>query len=274
VPREGEPPDWADPRFRFHPGATSHVGSLGRPVTRALAMAVLALGSTLVGGLFALKAKARLPLVLGFTAGILLGVVAFDILPEIVELTQRQALSFGVPMVALVIGFLAFHALEKLVLIHHAQEEAYAGHHHPAVGFLSALALTGHSFLDGIGIGFAFQVSNHTGAIVALAVVAHDFADGMNTVSLMLINRNPPRQAVVMLALDAVAPIAGAASTLFLRLPPAALAIYLGLFGGVLLYIGAADILPEAHSGRSSPVTIVLTCVGTALVYWAAQILR
>ncbi len=243
-------------------------------MTAALAMAAWALCSTVVGGLFALKAKSRLPLVLGFTAGILLGVVAFDILPEIVELIQRQALSFGVPMVALVIGFLTFHALEKLVLIHHAQEEAYAGHRHPAVGFLSALALTGHSFLDGVGIGFAFQVSNHTGAMVALAVVAHDFADGMNTVSLMLINRNPPRQAVVMLALDAVAPIAGAASTIFLRLPPGALAVYLGFFGGVLLYIGAADILPEAHSERSSPVTIVLTCAGTVFVYWVAQILR
>jgi zinc transporter ZupT len=114
------------------------------------------------------------------------------------------------------------------------------------VGFLSALALAGHSFLDGLGIGFAFQVSAGTGVMVALAVLAHDFADGMNTVSLMLV----------------------------VRLPPEALAVYLGVFGGFLLYIGAADILPEAHSGRSSPWAIALTCLGAFAIYCVTQALH
>lgn len=243
-------------------------------MTEALLMAALAFLSTVAGGFFALKARSSLHLVLGLTAGILLGVVAFDVMPELVELIGQQGLGINAPMVAFVGGFLVFHALEKLLLIHHAQEESYAGHHHPAVGLLSAMALIGHSFLDGVGIGFAFQVSKGTGVIVALAVVSHDFADGMNTVSLMLVHHNPLKRAVGMLMLDAAAPLLGAASTLFLHLPPAALAIYLGTFGGVLLYIGAADILPEAHSERSSPVTIALTCAGTALVYCVTRLLH
>ena len=239
-----------------------------------LVAATLPVLTTLCGGVFALKARTRIHLVLGFSAGVLLGVVAFDVLPEIVELNARLGRSIDATMVALVAGFLIFHAAEKLLLIHHGQEETYAGHHHPAVGFLSALALIGHSFLDGVGIGFAFQVSTSAGALVALAVVAHDFADGMNTVSLMLAHGNPPGRAFGMLVLDAAAPVAGAASTLFLRLPPTALAIYLGLFGGFLLYIGAADILPEAHSGRSSPKTIALTCLGALFVYVVTRLLR
>ncbi len=59
-----------------------------------------------------------------------------------------------------------------------------------------------------------------------------------------------------------------------MRLPPEALAIYLGVFGGFLLYIGAADILPEAHSGRSSPWAIALTCLGALVVYGLTQLLR
>ncbi|MCX6784916.1 MAG: hypothetical protein NTV81_03200 [Candidatus Komeilibacteria bacterium] len=39
--------------------------------------------STLIGGWLAVKFKDRLHLIMGFTAGVLLGVVAFDILPEI-----------------------------------------------------------------------------------------------------------------------------------------------------------------------------------------------
>jgi zinc transporter ZupT len=259
---------------RLELGTVSSTWGIEASLMTAVAVAMLAFLATLAGGRFALKARSRLHLVLGFTAGVLLGVVAFDVLPEIVELSARLGRNIDTSMVALVVGFLAFHTAEKLLLIHKGQEETYAGHHHPAVGILSAMALVGHSFLDGLGIGFAFQVSPETGAIVALAVLAHDFADGMNTVSLMLVHQNSPRRALAMLALDALAPVAGAASTLIVRLPPEALAIYLGVFGGFLLYIGAADILPEAHSGRSSRWTIALTCLGAVCIFAVTRLMR
>src|SRR5207249_9329527 len=138
------------------------------------------------------------------------------------------------------------HSIEKLTVIHHAQEESYADHHHPQVGLLSALALVGHSFMDGVGIGLGFQVSTIVGVAVAAAVIAHDFADGLNTVSLMLAHHNTTRRSVAMLLLDALAPVFGAASTLFFQVPQNVLALYLGFFAGFLLYIGASDILPQA----------------------------
>src|SRR5262249_61336035 len=94
------------------------------------------------------------------------------------------------PMVALVGGFLLFHAVAKLLLIHRGQETSYADHHHPDLGVLSALALVAHSFVDGMGIGLGFQVSSRVGLVVATAVIAHDFADGLNTVGLMLGHHN------------------------------------------------------------------------------------
>ena len=56
-------------------------------------------------------------------------------------------------------------------------------------------------------------------------------------------------------------------------MPPQSLVLYLGFFTGFLLYIGAADILPEAHSHRSSAVTIVLTCLGAVFVYAVVSLL-
>ena len=41
--------------------------------------------STLAGGYFALRYKDRLHRILGWTAGVLMGVVAFEILPEILR---------------------------------------------------------------------------------------------------------------------------------------------------------------------------------------------
>jgi zinc transporter ZupT len=135
------------------------------------------------------------------------------------------------------------------------------------VGVFSALALSGHSFLDGVGIGLGFKVSSTVGFIIALAVIAHDFSDGLNTVTLMLLNKNTLRRAVVLLFVDALTPVVGALSTLFFTLPASGVPLYLGFFTGILLYISASDILPQAHSKKSTTLTIVLTVLGTAFAF-------
>jgi ZIP family zinc transporter len=177
-------------------------------------------------------------------------------------------------MVALVAGFLVFHSLEKFVLVHHAHEGSYAEHRHPEAGVFSAAALIGHSFMDGLGIGLGFQVSQTVGLMVAVAVIAHDFCDGLNTVGVMLLHGNAPRRAMAMLVLDALAPVAGAASTLLVQVPPGAVQLYLGLFAGFLLYIGVSDILPEAHSRAPAGTglrLIVLTGLGAMLMFAVAS---
>jgi ZIP family zinc transporter len=223
--------------------------------------------STLGGGLAALKNRDQLHRLLGYTAGVLLGVVAFDLLPEIFEALRTQRADPTIAMLALVGGFLLFHVVEKSILIHHSQEEEYEVHHHPDVGLASALALSGHSFLDGVGIGLGFQVGTGIGVAVTIAVVAHDFTDGLNTVSLMLVNHNRTRRAFMLLLLDAAAPVLGVLSTFLFRIPSGALTAYLGFFAGFLLYIGASEILPEAHSKHSSYVTILLTLLGVAFMF-------
>jgi ZIP family zinc transporter len=124
----------------------------------------------------------------------------------------------------------------------------------------------------GVGIGLGFQVSESVGLIVAVAVIAHDFADGLNTVSLMLAHHNTTRRSLVLLALDALAPLVGALSTLLFQLPPYILALYLGFFAGFLLYISAADILPEAHSRQPALITIVMTCLGTLFIFLVIRV--
>lgn len=223
--------------------------------------------STFIGGMLGIKYKDKLHLILGFTAGVLLGVVSFELFPEIIKLIGLLKIDPIYPMISLVLGFLAFHILEKTLLIHHSHEETYGKHHHPNVGIASALALAGHSFLDGVGIGLGFQISSTLGVIIALAVIAHDFSDGLNTVSLALVHKNSSKNAVKLLFLDAVAPVLGALSTLLFTIPDYFMVLYLGFFAGFLLYIGASEILPEAHSEHSSWKTIAMTLVGVVFIF-------
>jgi zinc transporter ZupT len=223
--------------------------------------------STLVGGLVGLKNRDRLHHFLGYTAGVLLGVVAFDLLPEIFDSLTRQHRTATGAMIALVCGFLLFHIVEKSILIHHSQEREYELHHHPDVGVASALALSGHSFLDGVGIGLGFQAGTTVGIAVALAVIAHDFTDGLNTVNLMLVNNNRSRKSFMFLLLDATTPVLGVLATRFFHVSDNGLILYLGFFAGFLLYIGSSEILPEAHSQHSSYRTIGLTILGVIFMF-------
>lgn len=242
----------------------------------AVLLALIAFFSTLGGGLFALKFRNHLHFILSFTAGVLLGVVSFDILPEIFSMAAAEALSPHSAMVALVAGFLIFYSLEKIFIFHHVHGPD-CHQYHPRIGVMSALALAGHSFMDGVGIGLGFQVSHSVGITVALAVIAHDFCDGLNTVGLMLLHRNSWRKSVMFLLLAATAPVLGALSTLFFQVPPYILLLYLGLFAGFLLYMAASSILPQvyAQKGKASVFSITaLTCFGAAFIFTVVQLLE
>jgi len=232
-----------------------------------LILCFIAALAALAGGYIAIKSREKINLALGFTAGVILGLVAFDLLPEIFNLTKTQNLDITWPMVALVSGFLIFHVIEKSILIHNSHENQYGLHTHPYVGLAGAIALCGHSFLDGLSIGVAFQISNSVGLAVAIAVIGHRFADGFNTTNIMLFHKNKPSTAQKMLFIAALMPILGGLSTLFFDLSESVLAIYLGFFAGFLLYIGASDILPQAHSKNSSRTVIVMTILGTVFMF-------
>jgi len=239
----------------------------------ALILALCTVVSTTIGGLVALRARDHMHLVLGASAGVLLGLVAFDLLPQVFRLADlHEGVGPVVPwiMVAFVLGFLVLHVIERAAGVHEPAESEYAEHRHALAGSLGALGLIGHSFLDGLAIGLAFQIGGSTGWAVAIAVLAHDFADGLNTVTLMRRAGHDRRRAAMALALDAAAPVAGVLVATFFSPSDSVLALYLGAFAGLLTYLATADILPEAHAHHPSRLTLVMTLAGVAFMYVVA----
>ncbi|MEV0265574.1 ZIP family metal transporter [Streptomyces sp. NPDC050617] len=231
---------------------------------------VIALGAflmTLLGGWTAQRVTDRRHLVLGLAGGLMLGVVGLDLLPEALEAADREV--FGVPaaLLCFVLGFLAAHAVERLLAVRKAAHGLDPDERVPQVGLTAATAMVGHSVMDGVAIGAAFQVGGGVAAAVALAVIAHDFADGFNTYTITSLYGNARRKAVLMLCADALAPLVGAASTLLFTLPEQLLGIYLGFFGGVLLYLATSDILPEAHHDHPALSTLACTAAGVGFIW-------
>lgn len=229
---------------------------------------------TLFGGWTAQRVTDRRHLVLGLAGGLMLGVVGLDLLPEAVAAAGDDI--FGVPQALLLFvgGFLVAHLVERLLAGRQAshgadenEEPAVAGGRVPQVGLTAAAAMVGHSLMDGIALGAAFQLGGGMGTAVALAVIAHDFADGFNTYTITSLYGNDRRKALTMLGADAVAPVIGAASTLFFTLPGELLGSYLGFFGGALLYLSAAEILPEAHHDHPARSTLLCTVLGVGFIW-------
>ena len=233
----------------------------------ALLLGSAAFLATLLGGGFALRYQDKLHLILGFSAGAVLGVALFDLLPESFDLAHKR---FATPTVTLFVamGFFAFMFLNRVLLLH-PEDEEHAAHSHHRRGALGAASLSLHSFLDGVGIGLAFKVSTAVGAVVAAAVLAHDFSDGINTVGVILKNRGKGIRALRWLLLDAVAPLLGVASTYLYTLSDVELGVVLSVFCGFFLYIGASDLLPESHHRHPKVLTGVMNILG-ATVIWLA----
>ena len=215
---------------------------------------------TLAGGAFAFRYRAYLLYIMAFSSGLLIGVVFLDLLPEVVSIATQLHLDVQSLMMTLLGGFLAIFLLEKLTIIHGEKQHDEPGHHHN-VGLVGAIGLSFHSFLDGLAIGVAFKAGNTVGFVVLLAVVAHDFADGLNTVTFMLAARNNHTRTITLLAVDAIAPVAGALLASSLTIAPQVLAYQLAFFAGFLLYLGASDLLPHVHA-RPRGALIAFTLLG------------
>jgi ZIP family zinc transporter len=227
--------------------------------------------STLCGGLFALRFKDKLHLILGFSAGAVIGVAFFDLLPEAIELGTKQ---FSVPVVTTTVamGFIVYMILDRLIFFHVHHNEVREYIPSSPRGILGASSLSVHSFLDGVAIGLAFQTSTDTGVIVAIAVLVHDFSDGINTVNLILKNNGEKGRAFRWLILDAIAPVLGILCTLLFTLPETMLGLILALFSGFFLYIGASDLLPESHHSHPTAWTTFMTILGITVLYMAIKL--
>lgn len=230
--------------------------------------------ATLFGGLIGIKFRTKLHLILGFTAGTMLAVVFFEVLPEIIELSTQLKVFLSLPMALILVGFMLLHILEKFVLLHHTNEDNYKAHTHPNLGVVASSALLLHSFFDGVGIGLAFKVSDSVGLLVALAIISHDFSDGINTVSLMLTHKNKLNKTFKMLIFASLAPVFGGFFTYFFNVSPMVLLAYFSLFAGSLLYISTSEILPEAHRQGSSIKVLLMTVLGITLIYCVSLVAR
>jgi ZIP family zinc transporter len=226
---------------------------------------------TLGGGFLALWLKAQRGLVLAFCAGALVASALLEVVPEALTLLEstQGAWHHHHLLFACSLGFLVFYLLEYTTHGGTAQE-CHVHHAHPQhAGVWGAAGIGLHSFLDGFAIGQGFQAGSEMGWVITLAVLLHKLADGVSTVGVMLGTHHTLKTTMAMLMVTALAPIAGVLAQALFVMPLPLLALLLGCFAGVFLYLGASSLLPAAHEASHWRGLPLVTLSGAVFIYLA-----
>lgn len=243
------------------------------PSMLTLLFTALAMCSTLIGGYVAIKAHRSVHLLMGLGAGVLLGAVFFDLLPESLSVAADQGWSFRIVTGIVVGGFLLFYLVERLLILHACPEGDCTNEVHQHMGRLGSIGLIIHSTLDGAAIGAASLVDWRTGLLVALAVIAHDMSDGLNTILLVTHGEQARPRDYLFLVMDALAPVLGGLLALVFLPPERALAIFLSFASGFFLYTATSDLLPEAHRRSPSLMVSAAAIAGVLFIAIAVQMI-
>ena len=233
----------------------------------ALAVSLAAFISAFAGGWLALRAVRYVGMIIAIGAGIRIGAAFFDLIPEAIE----HLGSLEAAMLWTAGGFLAFYAIEQLTALHVGHETSLELDHdsatHQHLGVVGATGMGIHSFLDGVALAAGLAVGGGVGAVIAAVVIIHRFSDGIGVVSFLLASNTPSTTAWRWLTLVAVAPVAGVLVGAILQIPEAVLGAMLGFFAGFFLYVGATELLPEAHRRDRSRLVALATVLGAVGVY-------
>lgn len=209
---------------------------------------IIAGAATLISSYVILREKdiseKRLIYFVGFSAGSLLALAFFHLIPEAMTLNHVYALYAAVG------AFVILYLLEQQIMMHSCSEGKCSHHHiERSKGLVGLWGIMLHSLIDGALIGTGFEVSSTLGVVTSLAVLIHKIPDGISVSTIMCSGGFKRTEVLKGVTLVAVAtPVGAVLSYLLLgEVSESMVGLALGASAGTFLYISASDLIPETH---------------------------
>jgi len=208
-------------------------------VLSVLLAALLSLGAT----------AARVPLLVSFAVGALLGAVFLEILPY----AFARAPSIQAVTGTVLGGILLFFVLEKLVLWRHCHVEDCDAHDppdhdHGRSGTLILIGDTFHNFVDGVLIAAAFLADFQLGLVAAIAIITHEIPQELSNFVILLHSGYSRRKALAYNLLTGLAMVVGGVIGYVALTPLVSLVpTFVALAAASMLYVAVADLIPGLH---------------------------
>ncbi len=213
-----------------------------------------------IGGILALglgkPGKRILSLVLGFSAGIMLAIVCFDLLPEAFERA-----SFLIGLIGIIMGVLMIILIDE-VIHSHGDNKAVHGKSFVKMGLLIGLGVALHNFPEGLAIGSGFMATRELGIGISIVIALHNIPEGISMAAPMRVG-GISKLKVVLYTLIVGLPmgIGALIGALLGEISQGFIAFCLAFAGGTMLYITCGELIPNSnklYKGRTSSIGFVL----------------
>ena len=189
--------------------------------------------------------------VLEFSAGLMISIVCFDLLPHAFSSAPLPLVFSGVILGA--VCMMVFSLREDEFMAESGKNGLVS------VGMRLAAGVALHNFPEGLAIGSGFQGGSALGLSLAAAIMLHNIPEGMALSSPLMAGGLSPFRAARTAAISGIPMGVGAfAGAVAGGVSPPVLAFFLSLAGGAMLFLSFGDILPEAKRGGSGHPLICL----------------
>ena len=215
-----------------------------------LLFALLAAVASILSGALALHPRFReisKRYAVALASGIVVSAAFLELLPA--SDIQNNA-------IFVVLGFFSFYLVEKIIMLHTCSEEECESH---TMGWSSVVGMASDNLIDGVGIAIAYLTDPSFGLIVTIAVVVHEIPQGMASTVLMQKVGYSRRRILTILSFAGAAYPIGALISAFI--PSDLYVVIIAFIAGDFIYIGAADLLGEAHR-RFNYKVVIATILG------------
>jgi len=196
-------------------------------------------------GIFSLWIKHKvldkiLLLLVGFSAGALMGGAFFHLIPEAIKKSGIEFVSIMV-----VAGFSLFFLIERILHWRHCHEGKCDVH---TFTYMNLIGDGVHNFIDGMIIAASFSVSINIGIITTVAVIAHELPQEIGDFGVLLYGGFSKIKALTFNFLTAITAVLGAFVGQFLSsATPTFSNALIPFAAGGFIYIFASDLTPELH---------------------------
>jgi ZIP family zinc transporter len=243
-----------------------------------LLLAVIAGMSTVLGALLVSFMKntgnKKISIILGFSAGIMIIVAFFDLLPESSELLFNSLNKFIGSIViigSVLVGILIALGIDKL--LHHGDKEHELYH----VGLITTIAISLHKFPEGIAVFIASYANLTLGITMTIAIGIHHIPEGMAIAAPIYYATGSKLKAIKYALLSSLAEPIGAL-TAFLVLKPFINDIMLGiLFAiaiGIFLFIVIEELIPTSREYGHTKLANTSIIIGMIFMFICQMIFK
>ena len=182
-------------------------------------------------------------LLVGFSAGALLGGAFFHLLPEATAQTDVKIVYLWV-----IFGILAFFVLEKLLYWRHCHKEKCEVH---TFTYLSLVGDGFHNLIDGMVIAASYLVNFQTGIVTTIAIISHEIPQELGDFGILIYGGFSKGKALFWNFMSALTAVAGTFIGFYLYEHfQGSIPLMLGFTAGGFIYIAGTDLIPELHKKK------------------------